>query len=121
MSGISKAKDFAETYNGYIVENRRTKKVGIVSGYYINGPFVFMEWTSGQSYDTDYISHLTAWRWTRDIPQTYNGQITWWYSGIEELVIIGSPPKLSNTPDNCDECGAIGEEECKSTCPNKGN
>lgn len=26
---------------------------------------------------------------------------------------------LNNLPDDCDECGAVGEEECKSNCPNK--
>lgn len=24
-------------------------------------------------------------------------------------------------PDNCDDCGAIGNEQCKNNCPNKSN
>lgn len=38
---------------------------------------------------------------------------------IENLIIRPLPPAPSNEPDNCDDCGAIGEEECKIGCPNK--
>lgn len=37
---------------------------------------------------------------------------------MESLMII-EPPKLSNEPDNCLDCGAIGNEVCKERCPNR--
>lgn len=30
-------------------------------------------------------------------------------------------PTLSNAPDNCDDCGAVGEQRCKDSCPNREN
>lgn len=34
------------------------------------------------------------------------------FTGYDNLTIINS------MPDDCDDCGARGEQECKSTCPN---
>lgn len=39
-----------------------------------------------------------------------------WYFCFTDLILM---PKISNTPDSCDDCGAVGEEECKNNCPNK--
>lgn len=120
--------EFVDKYLGQLVRIRNVKNsdsIGNVIGY------------CGKKSDNSYsgqvlirvvegyhLSHLRrefgysskGWVFKVEIPATEC--VNWLVALPENIELLESPP-ISNAPDNCDDCGAVGEEECKEECPNK--
>lgn len=48
-----------------------------------------------------------------------NGKMGYYHCLPKYLYLI--TPLIFNTYDDCDDCGAVGKEKCKESCPNKEN
>lgn len=116
--------EYAKKYAGKnvrVVAGAYTGSIGIVSGwlrdlwilleikYYVIYRFPFKPMFS---YDTTHT--FVGWGLTRILPK----YMKWDAIPLTELELM-EPLIQSNTPDNCDDCGAIGEAPCKEGCPNK--
>lgn len=118
------SKKYAEKYAGRLVkvktDGAHRGAVGLVSGYYGPHNWILLEVIESpriDSYEQIRTNNKIYWGqfvFTRQLPLT----IKWCTASIDGLELM---PEIiiSNAPDNCDDCGAVGEEVCKKDCPNK--
>lgn len=104
---------FAKKYSGIIVRHKKEGLLGRVVGYNHGGSLILMEYVSGDVYKTN---DTSAWQLTTYI----NNDKYYFHSSIYSLIPPEEPIFNTNSaPDNCDDCGAVGEQKCKDNCPNK--
>lgn len=114
-----KAKAFAEKYvgqevkvDGYVVYNGL---IGRVVGYDSDGNNYLDRVIIQQSSHKEGFSIINSNGTTiiLDNPTRRNDKCMGFQPGYLSVI------STSNLPDNCDDCGAVGNEVCKEGCPNK--
>lgn len=118
--------DFVEKYCGQevkIINTDKTLSFGHIIGYCVPG--------SGNVYHGQVLIRIS-----RGIIKEYHiraafsnnwvikayiptNEVIAWSCRFPQDIELVELPTPSNKPDDCDDCGAIGNESCKSDCPNK--
>jgi hypothetical protein len=106
---MSKAQEFAEKYLGrriVISSSQPKSKFGIVSGYKNKSDFIIYEpLTEGVGYR---VKGSDRYVFLRKVKRYF-------------VADVNNFRKTFNldTPEDCLDCGARGEQECKPSCPNR--
>lgn len=124
MNTLKNTLDFCREYAGWIVEIEGNPRAdyGRVVGYYksifnpdlLNEHYIIVELLDkieyGFTYDHQKCQAVVE-------PRTIRNRCL----GIvmRRLKPLTPPITPISLPDNCDDCGAVGEESCALTCPNR--
>lgn len=112
------AKEYAEKYLGRRIKAKFLMgcQYGIISGY-SSYHVVYEPLTPGHGNFVENARTLIT--LLRPIEKFYYTSLEGLPTDIKDGHSHSFDGPAPNLPDNCDDCGAVGEEKCKDGCPNK--